>query len=102
MIRWHTDNGGESLSNDLHTFCSEFAICRSFSTPYAPPQNAHAERMWGLILRTIRILLAASHVHESFWPYAARHACMLHNVLPSSRLAGDLAASSLVRYAARR
>jgi len=90
MIRWHTDNGGEFLSNDLHTFCNEFAIRRSFSTPYAPPQNAHAERMWGLILRTIRILLAASHVHESFWPYAARHACMLHNVLPSSRLAGEM------------
>jgi len=44
-IRWHTDNGGEFISSDLQTFCNEFAIKRSFSTPYAPPQNAHAERM---------------------------------------------------------
>ena len=88
-IRWHTDNGGEFMSHDLHDFCNEFAIRRSFSTPYAPPQNAHAERMWGLILRSIRVMLAASHVHDSFWPYAARHACMLHNMLPSSRLAGE-------------
>jgi len=89
-IRWHTDNGGEFLSHDLHAFCHEFAIRRSFSTPYAPPQNAHAERMWGLVLRTIRVLLAASHVHDSFWTYAARHACLLHNILPSTRLAGEI------------
>ena len=89
-MRWHTDNGGEFMSVDLHQFCDEFAIRRSFSTPYAPPQNAHAERMWGLILRSLRVLLAASHVHESFWTYAARHACMLHNMLPSSRLAGEI------------
>jgi len=89
-IRWHTDNGGEFISSDLQTFCNEFAIKRSFSTPYAPPQNAHAERMWGLVLRSMRVMLAASHVHESFWTYAARHACMLHNMLPSTRLAGEI------------
>ena len=46
--------------------------------------------MWGLVLRTIRVLLAASHVHDSFWTYAARHACLLHNILPSTRLAGEI------------
>ena len=89
-IRWHTNNGGEFLSRDLSAFCDEFALRRSFSTPYAPPQNAHAERMWGLILRSLRILLVASHVHESFWTFAARHACLLHNVLPSTRLVGEI------------
>ena len=89
-LRWHTDNGGEFLSTDLHTFCNEFAIRRSFSTPYAPPQNAHAERMWGIILRPIRIMLVASHIHDSFWSFAARHACLLHNLMPSTRLAGEI------------
>ena len=89
-MRWHTDNGGEFMSTDLRYFCDEFALKRSFSTPYAPPQHAHAERMWGLILRSLRVMLAASHIHESFWTYAARHACMLHNMLPSSRLAGEV------------
>jgi len=46
--------------------------------------------MRGLILRTMRVMLAASHVHESFWTYAARHACMLHNTLPSTKLAGEI------------
>ena len=90
-LRWHTDNGGgEFISKNLHEFCNEFAVHRSCSTPYAPPQNAHAERMWGLLLRPMRIMLVASHVHDSFWPFAARHACLLHNILPSSRLAGEI------------
>ena len=84
------DNGGEFTSDDLNAFCEEFAINRGFSVPYAPPQNGHAERMWGIILRTMRIMLAESKVHESFWTYAARHACMLHNILPSSKLTGEI------------
>ena len=89
-IRWHTDNGGEFISHNLDEFCDEFALHRSFSTPYVPPQNAHAERMWGLILRPMRIMFVASHVHEFFWPFAARHACLLHNMLPSTRLAEEI------------
>ena len=89
-VTWHTDNGGEFTSNDLNEFCDEFALKRSFSVPYAPPQNAHAERMWGILLRPMRIMLAESGVHESFWTYAATQACMLHNVLPSTKLAGEM------------
>ena len=89
-VRWHTDNGGEFMSNDIDEFCEEFAVRRSFSVPYSPPTNAHAERMWSTILRPIRTMLAASHVHESFWPYAAAHATYLHNIMPSSRLAGEM------------
>jgi transposase InsO family protein len=89
-ITWHTDNGREFVSSDLDAFCDEFAVRRSFSVPYAPPQNAHAERMWGIILRTVRVLLVESNVHESFWTYAAQHACMLHNVMPNTRLAGEM------------
>ena len=88
-IRWHTDNGGEFISHDLDDFCREFAVIRSYSVPFAPPQNAQAERMWGVILSNIRVMLAESGVHESFWTYAAEHACYLHNILPNARLAGE-------------
>ena len=89
-VNWHTDNGGEFISNDLDEFCTEFAVKRSFSVPYTPPQNSHAERMWGILLRPMRVMLAESCVHSSFWTYAAQHACMLHNFLPSTRLAGEI------------
>ena len=56
-VTWHTDNGGEFMSHDLDEFCNEFAVARSFSVPYAPPQNAQAERMWGILLRPLQYVL---------------------------------------------
>ena len=85
-ITWHTDNGGEFMSHDLDEFCHEFTVTRSFSVPYTPPQNAQAERMWGLLLRPVRTMLVAAKVHEAFWSYAIRHACQCHNVMPTSAL----------------
>ena len=82
-IRWHTDNGGEFTSHKLDEFCNEFAIKRSFSVPYAPPQNAHAERMWLTLLQPVRTMLVESSVNEKFWSFAMLHACNVHNVLPS-------------------
>jgi hypothetical protein len=46
--------------------------------------------MWATILKPMRTMLAASNVHESFWPYAAAHATYLHNIMPSTRLAGEI------------
>ena len=89
-IRWHTDNGGEFMSHDLNEFCDEFAIKRSFSVPYCPPQNAHAETMWRLLLKPVRIMLAQSAVHEKFWSYAILHACNVHNIMPSSKLPDEI------------
>ena len=82
-ITWHTDNAKEFLSKDLDAFCEEFAVHRSFSVPYAPPQNAQAERIWGILLKPVRALLAQSRVDDAFWSFAIRHVCQCHNVLPS-------------------
>ena len=59
-VTWHTDNGGEFVSHDLDEFCDEFAVKRSFSVPYSPQLNSHAERMWGILLRTVRVTIAES------------------------------------------
>ena len=79
---WFTDNGGEFTSSDIGEFCDEFVTKRGFTVPYCSPQNAHAERLWGIIQRCIRIQLAHSNMPVSFWHYAARHATQLHNLLP--------------------
>ena len=83
-VTWHTDNGGEFMSHDLDAFCDEFAVARSFSVPYAPPQNAQAERMWGMLLRPVRTLLSGARIDDAFWSYAMRHACQCHNVMPTT------------------
>ena len=84
-VQWHTDNGGEFMSEELDDFCEELAIKRSFSIPYAPPLNAHAERMWGILLRTVRMTLEESGLPLKFWTYAMDNAANLHNSLPSRR-----------------
>ena len=83
QVTWHTDNGGEFMSTDLDSFCREFAVNRSFSVPYAPPQNAQAERMWGLLLKPTRTLLAGARIDDAFWSYTIRHVCQCHNVMPT-------------------
>ena len=85
-VTWHTDNGGEFMSHDLDEFCNEFAVARSFSVPYAPPQNAQAERMWRTLLEPTRVMLTQARIHDVFWSYAIRHACQCHNVMPSHTL----------------
>ena len=79
---WFTDNGGEFVSSDLNDFCDEFVTKRGFTVPYCSPQNAQAERLWGILQRCIRISLAHSGMPQSFWHYAARQAMLLHNMLP--------------------
>ena len=83
VMEWFTDNGGEFMSKDLERFCEEFAVKRSFSIPYCPPQNGKAERLWGIVLRGTRIALAHSGMPEHFWSYAMLDALWLHNHLPS-------------------
>ena len=89
-VTWHTDNGGEFLSSDVDEFCKEFAIKRSYSVPYAPPQNAHAERIWGILLKTIRTTLAHSALPDKYWVYAIENAAQLHNAMPSLKLDGQV------------
>jgi hypothetical protein len=88
--RWHTDNGGEFMTSSITEFCEEIAVRRTFSVPYAPPQNAQAERIWGILLRKMRIMHAASKLHDRHWTFSMRHACKLHNILPSASLSGEI------------
>jgi hypothetical protein len=86
IITWHCDNGGEFISTDIDDFCQEICIRRTFSVPYEPSQNAHAERIWGVLLKTMRCLHHDKHLSIKFWTFSMLHARYLHNHLPSSVL----------------
>ena len=79
---WFTDNGGEFIGHEIQEFCDEFVTKRGFTVPYCSPQNAQAERLWGILQRCMRIIIAHSGMPTNFWHYAARHANYLHNRLP--------------------
>ena len=93
---WFTDGGGEFTSKDLTEFCEEFAIKRGYSTPWSPPQNGKAERLWGILLRGTRIALAHCGLPEAFWAYAMEDALWLHNHMPSRSNAGHKSPFELV------
>jgi transposase InsO family protein len=82
---FHSDNGSEYINSDMEQFCEELCIRRSFSVPHSPAQNGHAERVWGIVLRKMRISLTASGLPESFWTYAMEHASLIHNILRFNR-----------------
>lgn len=89
--RWHMDNGGEFESDDIRAFCDEMAIRRTFSVPYAPPQNGQAERIWGILLRRMRTFHAAfDGTPDNLWTYSMRQSAWLHNTLPSKVLDGKI------------
>ena len=77
---WHTDNGSEFKNKDMEQFCRELSIRRSYSVPYIPAQNPYAERMWGEVLRRMRIAMVDNHTPEDLWPYAFKQAILIHNI----------------------
>ena len=81
VSEFHSDNGSEYVNRDMEEFCKELSIRPSFSVPYAPQQNAHAERAWGTLLRKVRICLYDSKLDDKFWSYALIHAAHINNIM---------------------
>ena len=87
--QWHTDNAGGFMSDDIDTFCAELGTRRSFSVPHVHERNTYSERVWGILLRPMRTMLAHAgndSVFHSLWPFAMKQACHIHNRLPSRAL----------------
>ena len=76
-----TDNGGEYQNADMDKFCEEICVRRAWTIPYSSPQNPYAERAWGVALRKVRTAIAASGTPARYWPYAIKHAILVHNIL---------------------
>ena len=82
---WFTDNGTEFMSDDIDTFCTELGTRRSMSVPYVPQRNGSAERLWGILWRPMRAMLAHSggrdSIKETLWPFLMSQATLIHNSL---------------------
>lgn len=83
---WHTDNGGEFESSEIDAYCNAVSTHQSKTPAHTPELNGKSERLNGVILRGVRILLAESNLTEGLWPYAATHVIAVHNRLTSRAL----------------
>ena len=75
-----TDNGSEYQNADMEQFCEEICVKRAWTIPYNSVQNPYAERAWGVALRKVRTSLLASNTPTKYWPYAIKHAVLIHNI----------------------
>jgi hypothetical protein len=79
---WYTDGGPEFASDSIDVFCTEMSTRHRFIAPWNPWMNV-AETGWRILLRPLRIVLAASNVSRALWPFAINQIVMVHNALIS-------------------
>ena len=80
---FHCDNHGQFCSADMDKFLAWLCTRQSTIVAWNPQQNP-AERANSIILRPLRIVLAASNSSERTWPFGATMVAMCHNSLASS------------------
>ncbi|KAI0505062.1 hypothetical protein KFK09_016019 [Dendrobium nobile] len=81
-----SDAGGEYTSNQFKHFLLSKGIAQQFSCPHTPEQNGLAERKHRHLLETVRTLLLAANLPQSFWADALLTANYLINRLPTKAL----------------
>ncbi|NCF77925.1 MAG: DDE-type integrase/transposase/recombinase, partial [Proteobacteria bacterium] len=81
--QWYVDGGPEFSSTDTVKFCTEMATRMRFIAPWNPWMNV-SETGWRIILRPLRIVLAASNVSRRLWPFAVSQIVTVHNALSTA------------------
>mmetsp|Transcript_3265 Transcript_3265/g.7887 ORF Transcript_3265/g.7887 Transcript_3265/m.7887 type:complete len:758 (+) Transcript_3265:516-2789(+) len=80
-----SDNGSEFGSNELSTFVRNLGIRWDKIPEYSPQHNGQAERAIRSITTIHRAILKQAGLPETKWEYSISQACLLHNILPTSR-----------------
>ena len=79
---FHSDNGGEYMSDKLQAAFKKFGIIHTKSAPGTPQQNSVAERFNRTIIEMATCLMRERGVEEHFWGYAVLYANRIRNRLP--------------------
>ena len=80
---WYADGGPEFSSDDTEVFCAEMLTRLRLIAPWNPWMNV-AETGWRIILRPLRILIAASNVSRRLWPFGVAQIVRVHNALSTA------------------
>ena len=83
---FHSDRGGEFMSNEFTKFLEEKGITRETSAPRTPQQNGVAERMNQTLIGGARALIHHSGMSKGFWSEAMNVAVHVINRAPRKSL----------------
>ena len=92
-----SDQGSAFVSFYFREFLSARQIHQSLACTYTPQQNSHAERFFGVVFATARVLLAAANLPPTFHPFAIQTAAWIHNRLPRPSRGNDTPFYTLTR-----
>ncbi|KAI5354607.1 hypothetical protein L3X38_007502 [Prunus dulcis] len=81
-----SDRGGEFMSNEFLTYCSEAGIQRQLTVAYSPKQNGVAERKNRTVIEMTKSMLHEKSLPYEFWAEAVHTAVYLLNRCPSKSL----------------
>ena len=79
---WLLDNDSVFTNKTLGALCTQMLTRLRFISAWNPWQNA-TETVWRIILRPLRITMAATNASEALWPFAANQIVRCHNGLAS-------------------
>ena len=79
---FHSDHGGEFLSNEFSEYLMEHGIVQETSAPHTPQQNGVAEQMNQTLLRSARAMWEHSGMSKGFWAEAMGSAAHILNRIP--------------------
>ena len=83
---FHSDRGGEFMSDEFTAFLEDQGITRELSAPRTPQQNGVAERMNQTLLGGMRAMLHHSGMSKGFWAEAMGTAVHILNRAPRKGL----------------
>lgn len=83
------DKGGEYMSKEFDSFCSEHGIRREHTIRDTPQQNGVAERFNRTLAEAIIALLIEANLPPSMWIDAASSFVHVHNRSPTTSLSGS-------------
>ncbi|CAL2270719.1 unnamed protein product [Prunus armeniaca] len=83
---FHSDRGGEYVSNRFHEFLGSKGIVHQFSCPSKAQQNGLAERKNRHLVETAITLLSEASLPQHFWFHVISHSIYLINHMPSKVL----------------
>jgi hypothetical protein len=88
MKTFRTDHGGEFLSAEFTSFCSEQGLHRHTTAPYSPQQNGIVERRNQSVVEMARCMLKSMAMPAVFWAEAVKVAVHILNRSPTRALQG--------------
>lgn len=90
LKKLHRDNGGEYVSHDFESYCTDHGVHHEHTIPYSPQQNGVAERKNRTILNAIRCMLIHSGLSRVFWTEALLTVVFVQNHLPTTAPSGKI------------